>query len=70
MARVALSSSLLEWVDYSVRDRVLKAGFTSGSVYAYSGVPKSVYEGLLAARSHGEYFIEHVRDSYSCVKMR
>ena len=40
------------------------------AVYQYSDVPKSVYEGLMNAESHGRYFHQHVRDkSYRYQRM-
>jgi hypothetical protein len=51
---------------------VLEIEFKSGSLYAYTGVPKSVYDGLIAAPSKGKYFHVHVKKGapYPCHKLR
>ena len=43
---------------------LLEIEFVSGDVYHYFGVPSDVHEALMGAESHGEYFNEHVRDSF------
>ena len=37
----------------------------SGGPYDYYGVPQSVYEGLLRARSAGTYYNDYIRDRYA-----
>lgn len=39
--------------------------FHSGGLYAYSGVPESVYQALMSASSHGSYFHAHIKNSYA-----
>jgi hypothetical protein len=48
-------------VGYSKTRQVLEIEFPNGAVYQYSDVPKSVYEGLMNAESHGRYFHRHIR---------
>ena len=38
--------------------------FRNGRLYAYFGVPETIYRGLMAADSHGKYFHAHIRDVY------
>jgi hypothetical protein len=61
---------MLEWAEYILDTETLEAGFHSGAVYAYAGVPEDEYEALLAAPSHGAYFNENIRDRYSAVRLR
>lgn len=67
MFRTPVSSSNLTSVGYDPRSRVLEIEFHDGSVYQYSGVPESVYRGLMAADSHGRYLDVHVKKAgYGC----
>lgn len=43
---------------------MLEVELTTGPVYRYFAVPRRVYEDLLAARSAGAFFNEHIRDTY------
>lgn len=36
-------------------------GQSSGQVYAYENVPKSVYDALMEAESKGGFFAKHIR---------
>lgn len=38
--------------------------FNSGGLYAYSGVPDSVFNDLMSAASHGKYFHENIKNNY------
>lgn len=38
--------------------------FHHGGLYAYSGVPVSIYNGLMSASSHGSYLASHVKGVY------
>jgi hypothetical protein len=41
--------------------RRLYVRFKSGAVYRYDGVPRGLYEGMLAAPSKGEYLYAVIR---------
>ncbi|MDC1141530.1 KTSC domain-containing protein [Planctomycetota bacterium] len=56
---VEVTSSNIASVAYE--NSILLIKFNSGDVYAYQGVPKSVYDGLLTAESIGSYFHSQVR---------
>jgi hypothetical protein len=43
---------------------VLEVEFEKGSVYQYSGVPKSLYRKMVSAESKGHFFMTHVRDQF------
>ncbi|MCY7407678.1 MAG: KTSC domain-containing protein [Alkalinema sp. CAN_BIN05] len=61
MNRTAVSSSNLASVGYDSSAQVLEVEFLHGGIYQYSGVPSSVYSGLIAASSHGSYFDQYVK---------
>jgi hypothetical protein len=70
MDRIPVSSSNLESVGYDSSTLMLEVAFLHGGIYQYSGVPSSVYAGLMAASSHGSYFDQHVKKAgYSYQKV-
>ncbi|NJK45260.1 MAG: KTSC domain-containing protein [Pleurocapsa sp. SU_196_0] len=64
MTRKAVTSSNLRSVGYDPATRTLEIEFKNG-VYQYADVPLEEYEALMAAGSHGSYFIQNIRDAYS-----
>lgn len=62
MNMLPVSSSNLSSVGYE--NGTLYVRFNNGSLYAYSGVPESVYRGLMSASSHGKYLAAHVKGIY------
>lgn len=61
MNRVSVSSSNIASIGYDASRRVLEIEFLNGSVYQYSSVPESLYNGLMNASSHGSYFDSHIK---------
>jgi len=61
----AITSSAILAIDHDARTDAMKVRFTTGSLYAYAGVPRAVYDAFLAAPSKGEYFNAHIRDRYA-----
>jgi KTSC domain len=61
MNRISVSSSNLASVGYDQTTQMLEIEFLHGGIYQYSGVPSSVYDGLMTADSHGSYFITTLR---------
>lgn len=70
MQRESVYSSNLRSVGYDPDERVLEVEFHSGSVYRYAHVPKALYAGLMAARSAGAYFTDHIKDRYPTWRVR
>ncbi|MDV2481091.1 KTSC domain-containing protein [Methanoculleus sp. Wushi-C6] len=70
MQRQAVASTNIRSVGYDEEDEILEVEFHSGGVYHYVGVPASVYEGLLTARSKGRYFGDFIRLRYPYEKVR
>ncbi len=64
MHRRILSSSSIPSVGYDKATRVLEIEFWQGEQYRYLEVPCPVHQGLLAARSPGDYFNQNIRDAF------
>ena len=60
----AAESSVLAAVAYDRTRELLQLEFHNGSSYRYFGVPATVYEALLSARSRGSYFNRAVRGRF------
>ena len=63
MKREKVSSSTMNSVDYSAGEKILEIEFSSGDVYHYFNVPSTVYERLMNAPSHGQYFNIYIKDA-------
>lgn len=61
MERTYVTSSNIASIGYDADQMILEVEFNYGSVYQYFDVPESVYEGLMAADSHGKYFDTYVK---------
>ncbi|MFG3051332.1 KTSC domain-containing protein [Kitasatospora sp. NPDC048239] len=70
MERRAVDSSALRSVGYDAVLLVLELEFTGGCVYVYEAVPGRVHEGLMAAESHGRYFVREIRGRYAYRRVR
>ena len=63
MNRIPVRSSLIASVGY--KDGTLEIAFVSkGSVYQYHDVPEAIYDELMNANSHGQYFIGMIRGAF------
>lgn len=69
MDRQAVVSSNIAAVGFDEDTGTLQVEFSSGTVYEYQGVPKDVYDGLMAAESKGSYFAKHIRGAYLTAKL-
>jgi hypothetical protein len=69
MDRVPISSSNIRSLGFDSATMTLEVQFMDGRVYQYLDVPKSVYQGLLDARSAGRFVLERGRDSYRFVRL-
>jgi len=63
MKRERVDSEALRSVGYDPGTRVLELEFSSGVVYRYFDVPMELHASLMTADSHGEFFIERIRDA-------
>jgi hypothetical protein len=67
---VPLRSSNLRAVQYEPETQALTIEFHSRSVYVYSGVPATIFEGLLRAYSAGRYHHRWIRGRYPYRRVR
>jgi hypothetical protein len=65
MLRTPVSSSDIQSVGYDPQTQTLEIEFNSGGVYQYFHVPASIYQGLMNAGSHGRYFHQNIKNSFS-----
>jgi hypothetical protein len=70
MNRKPVSSSNLKSVGYDQSSNTLEIEFHGGRVYQYYNVPKKIYQGLMAASSHGRYHHRRIKDSYRYSRIR
>ncbi len=68
MNMIPVDSSDLSSVGYE--NGTLYIAFNSGGLYSYSGVPASVYSGLLSASSKGRYFHANIKNAYPYQRIR
>ena len=61
MERQYVSSSNIASIGYDPGNMVLEIEFLSGSVYQYYDVPQSIYDGLMAADSHGKFLAVYIK---------
>lgn len=69
--RQSVTSSMILSVGFDSASRVLEIEFRRGPrVYRYFDVPEFLYEGLMAARSKGQFFTARIADRYrtECVQ--
>jgi hypothetical protein len=64
MLRTPVVSSNLASVGYDDPTLTLEVGFRTGSVYQYYDVPRSVFDAVMAASSHGRALSRWVRGRY------
>lgn len=69
MERILVNSSNVSSVGDHADSQTLEIEFNSGGVYQYSGVPESVYEGMMGADSKGKYFHANIKNTYPYSKL-
>jgi hypothetical protein len=42
-------------------NQILEVEFLNGAIYQYYDVPEALYQGLMAADSHGKYLNEYIK---------
>jgi hypothetical protein len=64
-----VKSSSLTRVGYDLAARTLEVTFTSGRIYQYDQVPKETADGLLNAKSKGQFLAESIvgKFTYRCL---
>jgi len=70
MKRQQVESSNLASIGYDAENEILEVQFNHGGVYQYFDVPENVYEELMNASSHGQYFDRNIKKAgYEFQKM-
>lgn len=70
MNRQSVESSNLASVGYDAENEILEIEFNHGGDYKYFDVPENVYEELMSASSHGQYFDRNIKKAgYEFQKM-
>lgn len=57
-------SNVVDEVEGAETTGTLTLTFKSGHTYTYQDVPRSVYQGLLAAQSPGSYYHQNIKGAY------
>jgi hypothetical protein len=60
----ALASTALNRATYDTDTQELTVEFAGGDEYTFSGVPQSVYDGLITARSAGRFYHAVIKGAY------
>lgn len=61
MERQYVTSSNILSIGYDPENMILEVEFTTGAVYQYYDVPQIIYDGLMAADSHGTFLSAYVK---------
>lgn len=64
MKFIPVDSEMLVAVRYSEETRHLDVIFRTGEKYRYKRVPPLEYQGLMSARSHGQYMHKRILNRY------
>jgi hypothetical protein len=70
LAHVFLRSSNLRSASYDAATSTLTIEFHSGGIYAYDGVPSTIYGGLLLAASAGRYHHQWIKNRFWVRRIR
>jgi hypothetical protein len=57
-------SSNIAGIDHDPRTNTLTVYFNSGAIWAYSGVPETVYQDFRTANSPGTYYVTYIKGTY------
>jgi hypothetical protein len=70
MDRIPVGSTNLVSVGYDDATSMLEAEFLKSGVYQYYGVPREIYDQLMAAPSKGAYFNAVIKKGgYACARI-
>jgi len=67
---ITVESTTLAALAYDDVRGILQLEFRSRAVYSYFGVPRPVYEALLAATSKGSYFNRAIRGAFPHLRVQ
>lgn len=69
MERTPVTSTDILSIGYDTDNQTLEIEFIRGAVYQYSGVPPSIYDGIMMADSKGKFFHANIKNAYSYMKL-
>jgi lysyl-tRNA synthetase class 2 len=61
---IEVDSSAIARIEYDAIAHKLEVMFTTGRVYEYYRVPRSLYDEFIAAPSKGQFFNAYIRDRF------
>lgn len=64
MQLFTVESDVIHAIGYEDELNILEIIFNNGGIYQYRGVPRQVYDELMAAESKGQYFTDNVRGEF------
>ena len=64
MERIRVKSNNLRSIGYDEPTQILEIEFQQGGTYQYFGVSKKIYDNLIKALSHGEYYERFIKNRY------
>lgn len=70
MNRTPVASTNIRSVGYDPQAGTLEVEFTSGAVYQYFHVPASLHQGLMKAKSKGEFLKNNIKYGYRYQKVK
>jgi hypothetical protein len=62
MDRTLVKSSDITSIGYDSNQN-LEVEFHTGNIYQYQGVPRTIYNNLMSAKSHGSYFCRYIKNA-------
>ena len=65
MITTTLNSTFLREATYDSTSRMLTVVFKNGRTYSYQNVDRSVYDGLINARSSSRFFGANIRGQFT-----
>jgi hypothetical protein len=69
MKLTTVESSMVHAVGYEAATRRLEVIFNNGRAYLYEGVPRKIYQALLAAESKGQFMRDNVIKKFPTQKI-
>jgi hypothetical protein len=70
MNRQSVSSSNIRSAGYEPETKILEIEFRNGSIYQYLDVEAHIYQSLISAASHGQYFASTIKDNYRYLRVQ
>lgn len=65
MELITVNSEMVHALGYDDEEQELEVIFTSGGIYRYSNVPRSVFDDMMKSPSIGQYMHTHIMNTYS-----